>query len=62
MIVDRYRARMVQTKYKSRVAGQPAWDWMLDLAESVVVAAAITRLPERLLEVLKQILDCWYLK
>ena len=65
MIVDRYRARMVQTKYKSRVAGQPAWDWMLDLAESVVVvvvAAAITRLPERLLEVLKQTLDCWYLK
>ena len=41
---------------------------MLDLAECVVVVvvvvvvAAITRLPERLLEVLKQTLDCWYLK
>ena len=36
---------------------------MLDLAKGVVViaAAAITRLPERLLEVLKQRLDCcWY--
>ena len=42
---------------------------MLDLAESavvvvvvVVVAAIRTRLPERLLEVLKQTLDCWYLE
>ena len=30
---------------------------MLELADCIVAAAAITRLPERLLEVLKQTLD-----
>ena len=32
---------------------------MMDLAERVVVVAAITRLPERLFAELKQTLDCW---